>query len=232
MDADIYGPSIPLMMNVHDRPQVSEDGRIQPITSYGVKLMSLGFLIEEGTPVIWRGPMVQGVIRQFLTDVDWGELDYLMIDLPPGTGDAHLTLVQLVPLTGALIVTTPSDIALLDAEKGLAMFRQAQVNVPILGIIENMSYFLCPHCHERTDVFSVGGGARIAQKRGAPLLGEVPLEVAIRKGGDEGRPVVAVAPESAQAKVFIDIARGLRQRLEGRRRRLRRQGASSLATSS
>ena len=213
LDADIYGPSIPLMMDVSRRPQAGPDGKIVPLTSYGIRLMSLGFLLDEGTPVIWRGPMVQGVIQQFLHEVNWGELDYLMIDLPPGTGDAQLTLVQSVALTGAIIVTTPSDIALIDAAKGLNMFRT--VEVPVFGVIENMSYFLCPHCSERTDIFSARGGQRVAEKLEAPFLGEIPLDVAIRKGGDEGKPVAAADPDSPAAKPFLDLARTVRERCEG-----------------
>jgi ATP-binding protein involved in chromosome partitioning len=213
LDADIYGPSVPLMMGVNRKPHAGPDGKIVPLSSYGLKLMSLGFLLDEATPVIWRGPMVQGVVKQFLHDVNWGELDYLMIDLPPGTGDAQLTLVQSVALSGAVIVTTPSDIALIDAAKGLNMFRT--VDVPVFGIIENMSYFLCPHCHERTDVFSARGGQRVAEKLGAPFLGEIPLEIAIRKGGDEGRPIVATHPEAPESKPFLDLARAVRERCEG-----------------
>jgi ATP-binding protein involved in chromosome partitioning len=213
LDSDIYGPSIPLMMGVNRRPQAGPDGKIVPLTSYGIRLMSLGFLVDEATPVIWRGPMVQGVVRQFLHDVSWGELDYLLIDLPPGTGDAQLTLVQSVALSGAIIVTTPSDIALIDAAKGLNMFRT--VEVPVFGVIENMSYFLCPHCNERTDIFSSKGGERVAEKLGAPFLGEIPLDTAIRQGGDEGKPIVAADPEGAAAAPFLRLARNVRERCEG-----------------
>jgi ATP-binding protein involved in chromosome partitioning len=213
LDADIYGPSVPTMMGVNRRPQAGGDGRITPLTSYGLRLMSLGFLVDETQPVIWRGPMVQGVVRQFLHDVDWGELDYLMIDLPPGTGDAQLTLVQAVALAGAVIVTTPSDIALIDAAKGLNMFRT--VDVPVLGVVENMSYFVCPHCSQRSDIFSARGGRRVADKLGAPFLGEIPLLGSIRQGGDEGRPVVVADPNGDAARPFLDLARAVRERCDG-----------------
>jgi len=214
LDADIYGPSVPTMMGVNHRPQAGPDGRIAPVTSYGLKLMSLGFLLDDSQPVIWRGPMVQGVVRQFLREVTWGELDYLLIDLPPGTGDAQLTLVQSVALSGAIIVTTPSDLALIDAAKGLNMFRQ--VDVPVLGIVENMSYFICPHCDERTDVFSAHGGQRIADKLETPFLGEIPLWPSIRQGGDEGKPIVAADPDHPHAAPFFRLAEIVRERCEVR----------------
>lgn len=209
MDADVYGPSIHVLMGTGDaRPQAGTKKEIAPVEKDGLKLMSLGFLTERGQPVIWRGPIVMGVVKKFLTDVDWGELDYLMIDMPPGTGDAQLTLVQTVPLTGAIIVTTPSELSLVDAEKGLEMYRS--VHAPVLGIIENMTYFLCPHCGERTDIFSHGGGREISQRLGVDFLGELPLDPTLRKVGDEGRPIVLSEPESPVARAFFDIAGKIR----------------------
>jgi ATP-binding protein involved in chromosome partitioning len=209
MDADVYGPSIHVLMGTGDmRPQAGTNKEIAPVEKDGLKLMSLGFLTERGQPVIWRGPIVMSVVKKFLTDVDWGELDYLMIDMPPGTGDAQLTLVQTVPLTGAIIVTTPSELSLVDAEKGLEMYRS--VHAPVLGIIENMTYFLCPHCNERTDIFSHGGGREISQRLGAEFLGELPLDPMLRKVGDEGRPIVLSDPKSPAARVFFDIAGKIR----------------------
>ena len=208
MDADVYGPSIHVLMGTNDRPQPGKKKEIAPVEKDGLKLMSLGFLTEKGQPVIWRGPIVMGVVKKFLQDVDWGELDYLMIDMPPGTGDAQLTLVQTVPLTGAIIVTTPSELSLVDAEKGLEMYRT--VGAPVLGIVENMSYFVCPHCGERTDVFAHGGGRKISERLGVPFLGEIPLDAQVRKTGDEGRPIVQSDPDSAVAKAFFAIADRLR----------------------
>ncbi|MFQ6057827.1 MAG: iron-sulfur cluster carrier protein ApbC [Anaerolineae bacterium] len=211
LDADIYGPNIPLMMGINE-PPTSRDGRtITPLESYGVKLMSMGFLISEETPLIWRGPMIHSVLRQFLSDVDWGGLDYLVIDLPPGTGDAQLTLAQSLPLTGAIIVTTPQDVALADVVKGIAMFQHLEV--PVLGVVENMSTFLCPHCGERTDIFGHGGGEQVSDRMGVPFLGEVPIDPRIRLGGDEGRPIAAVAPESPAGKAFLDMAQALAARI-------------------
>ncbi|HXS08618.1 MAG TPA: Mrp/NBP35 family ATP-binding protein [Candidatus Krumholzibacteria bacterium] len=209
MDADVYGPSIHVLMGTGDaRPQAGVKKEIAPVEKDGLKLMSLGFLTERGQPVIWRGPIVMGVVKKFLTDVDWGELDYLMIDMPPGTGDAQLTLVQTVPLTGAIIVTTPSELSLVDAEKGLEMYRS--VHAPVLGIIENMTYFVCPHCGERTDIFSHGGGREISQRLGVDFLGELPLDPTLRKVGDEGRPIVLSEPNSPVARAFFDIAGKIR----------------------
>jgi len=209
MDADVYGPSIHVLMGTGDaRPQAGVKKEIAPVEKDGLKLMSLGFLTERGQPVIWRGPIVMGVVKKFLTDVDWGELDYLMIDMPPGTGDAQLTLVQTVPLTGAIIVTTPSELSLVDAEKGLEMYRS--VHAPVLGIIENMTYFECPHCGERTDIFSHGGGREISQRLGVDFLGELPLDPTLRKVGDEGRPIVLSEPNSPVARAFFDIAGKIR----------------------
>ena len=209
MDADVHGPSIHVLMGTGDaRPQAGVKKEIAPVEKDGLKLMSLGFLTERGQPVIWRGPIVMGVVKKFLTDVDWGELDYLMIDMPPGTGDAQLTLVQTVPLTGAIIVTTPSELSLVDAEKGLEMYRS--VHAPVLGIIENMTYFVCPHCGERTDIFSHGGGREISQRLGVDFLGELPLDPTLRKVGDEGRPIVLSEPNSPVARAFFDIAGKIR----------------------
>jgi ATP-binding protein involved in chromosome partitioning len=203
LDADIYGPSVPMMFGVSGQPRV-EDNRMQPFERYGIKLMSLGFVVALDTPVIWRGPMVMRAIEQLLGDVTWGALDYLIVDLPPGTGDAQLTLTQKVPLSGAVIVSTPQDVALIDARKGLAMFRK--VNVPVIGIIENMSGFVCPHCNEETDIFKRGGGELTAEVLGCPFLGRIPLDPAIVSGGDDGRPIVVSQPEGAHAEAFRVVA--------------------------
>ena len=210
LDTDIYGPSIPIMMGIKEQPEL-KDQKLIPISKYGVRLMSLGFLISEDTPMIWRGPMVMKAVEQLITDVEWGELDYLFIDLPPGTGDVQLTLAQKVPLTGAVIVTTPQDVALLDVVRGISMFKK--LNVPILGIIENMSFFKCPHCGGRTDIFSHGGGEGASRKYDVPFLGEVPLDIRIRTGGDSGRPVVIDDPESDQGNIFMKIAEQLAARI-------------------
>jgi len=205
LDADIYGPSQPRMMGLAGRrPQARDDKTLIPLESYGVKCMSIGFMLAEDTPMIWRGPMVTGAIEQMLRDVEWGELDILVCDLPPGTGDAQLTMAQKVPLTGAVIVSTPQDIALLDARKGLNMFRK--VDVPVLGMIENMSYFLCPHCGERSDIFTHGGARREAERLGTEFLGEIPLDMAIRETSDDGRPIVVTQPDSPHAKTYHAIA--------------------------
>jgi ATP-binding protein involved in chromosome partitioning len=203
MDADIYGPNVPLMMGIVGRPYAVDD-RIQTLSNYDVRVMSMGFLTSEDTPLIWRGPMLHNVIQQFIRQVDWGELDYLLIDLPPGTGDVQLSLTQTVPLTGAIVVSTPQDVALQDARKAILMFRQ--VRVEVLGIVENMSYFQCPHCNERTHIFSHGGGAVTAENYGVPFLGEVPLNVSLREGGDAGKPIVAADPGSPVAQAFKQIA--------------------------
>ena len=190
-------------MGVSKAP-ISEGGKLDPAESHNVKFISMAFMVEDDTPIVWRGPMIHGAIQQFLRDVNWGELDYLLIDLPPGTGDAQLSITQLIPLTGAIIVTTPQDVALLDSKRGLAMFQKVQV--PLLGIIENMSYFTCPHCHEKTEIFSHGGGKVAADKLKVPFLGEIPIDPAIREGGDTGRPIVVSNPDSPQAKAFVQIA--------------------------
>jgi ATP-binding protein involved in chromosome partitioning len=203
LDADVYGPNVPLMMGVRGEAEV-KDQRIIPPVAHGVKVASLGFFYKEETPVIWRGPLVAGAVRQLLTQVDWGELDYLVCDMPPGTGDASLTLAQTVPLGGVLIVTTPQEAALSIAAKALAMFRR--LNVPILGVVENMSYFVCPHCGEKTPIFSSGGGKKVASERNVDFLGEIPLDVAIRERSDAGEPVVASLPNSPEALVFKELA--------------------------
>lgn len=203
LDADIYGPNIPRMMGVMGEVQV-RDGKILPPVAHGVKVASLGFFYRDETPLIWRGPLVAGAVRQLLTQVEWGELDYLVVDLPPSTGDAPLTLAQTVPIGGSVIVTTPQDAAVNIAAKALAMFRK--LDVPILGVVENMSYFLCPHCGNRTDIFSSGGGRRIAAQLGVDFLGELPLDQAIREQSDLGVPVTVARPDSAQANAFRDIA--------------------------
>ncbi|HXQ51065.1 MAG TPA: iron-sulfur cluster carrier protein ApbC [Stellaceae bacterium] len=204
LDADIYGPSMPRMLGISGRPRMADGKRLEPLSNHGVKCMSMGFLVAEDTPMIWRGPMVMSALQQMLRDVNWGELDIMVIDMPPGTGDAQLTISQQVPLAGAIIVSTPQDIALLDARKGLNMFRK--VEVPVLGIIENMSYFLCPHCGERSDIFDHGGARREAETLGVEFLGELPLAIAIRETSDGGNPIVASDPTSAHAKVYRDIA--------------------------
>ncbi len=204
LDADIYGPSQPRMLGISGRP-TSPDGKIlDPMQNYGIKCMSMGFLVAEDTPMIWRGPMVQSALQQMLRDVNWGELDILVVDMPPGTGDAQLTMAQQVPLSGAVIVSTPQDIALLDARKGLNMFRK--VDVPVLGIIENMSVFVCPNCGHESHIFSHGGARREADRLGMEFLGEIPLDIEIRETSDGGRPVAVSKPEAPNAKAFLAIA--------------------------
>jgi len=209
LDCDIYGPSIPLMMGVNQRPGLSADEKMIPITSHGVKLMSMGFLLNDDQPVIWRGPMIQRTIQQFITVVDWGELDFLLVDLPPGTGDAQLTLCQTVPLDGGVIVTTPQEASLGVVRKGIAMFEK--VNVPMLGIVENMSYFTTPN-GERVEIFGHGGGRKEAERLKLPFLGEIPIFTSIREGGDKGVPIVVSAPEQSPGRVFLQIAENLRKR--------------------
>ncbi len=204
MDADIYGPSIPRMLGISGRPNSPDGKKLLPMRNWGIVCMSMGFLVAEDTPMIWRGPMVMSAIEQMLRDVEWGELDVLVVDLPPGTGDAQLTMAQRVPLTGAIIVSTPQDIALLDARKGLNMFRK--VDVPVFGIIENMSYFICPNCNHRSDIFSHGGAHKTADELGCDFLGEVPLHIAIRETSDGGEPIVASQPDSEHAKIYRAIA--------------------------
>jgi ATP-binding protein involved in chromosome partitioning len=211
LDADIYGPSIPKLLSIRERPQSLGGTRLKPISRYGLTVMSIGFLIEEETPMIWRGPMVMSALTQMLREVEWGELDVMVVDMPPGTGDAQLTMAQQVPLKGAVIVSTPQDLALIDARRGVAMFRR--VNVPILGIVENMSYFVCPSCGERSDIFSHGGAHREAERMNVPFLGEVPLHMTIREKSDAGLPVVATEPDGPHAKIYRDIAAKIRDQL-------------------
>ena len=204
LDADIYGPSMPRLLGLKGQPQQISGNKLAPMEAYGLKVMSMGFLVDEETPMIWRGPMVMSALSQMLKDVAWGELDVLVVDMPPGTGDAQLTMAQQVPLAGAVIVSTPQDLALIDARKGLNMFRK--VNVPVLGIVENMSTFVCPHCGVPSNIFGHGGARAEAARLGVPFLGEVPLTLAIRETSDEGRPVVATDPSSAGAAAFREIA--------------------------
>jgi ATP-binding protein involved in chromosome partitioning len=206
MDADVYGPNVPLMMGLRASPHAIDE-RIQPLEKFGLRLMSMGFLSPGDKPLVWRGPMLHSVIQQFLRGVDWGELDFLVIDLPPGTGDVQLSLIQSAPLTGAAVVTTPSDVSLEDARKAINMFEQ--VRVPILGIVENMSYLMCPHCNERIDVFSTGGGRRTALNMNKHFLGEVPLSADVRIGGDSGKPVATRDNTDPQAAVFVEMAKNL-----------------------
>src|SRR5450631_2783739 len=214
LDADIYGPSIPKLFAIKGKPKTMGGTRLIPMDGYGLKVMSIGFLIEEETPMIWRGPMVMSALTQMLREVDWGELDIMVVDMPPGTGDAQLTMAQQVPLKGAVIVSTPQDLALIDARRGIAMFRR--VNVPVLGIIENMSYFLCPQCGTRSDIFGHGGARHEAERLGVPFLGEVPLEMSIRETSDAGLPIVATKPDSPQAAAYRAIAARVRGELGGR----------------
>jgi ATP-binding protein involved in chromosome partitioning len=206
VDADIYGPSIPLMMGINGRPAIRNQ-RLQPMENWGVKVMSIGFLVDPMQAVIWRGPMASGAIKQFMTDVDWGELDYLVFDLPPGTGDIQLTLVQTIPLTGAVIVTTPQDISLADARKGFVMFEK--VNVPVLGLIENMSFYVCSHCGHREEIFDNGGGRRAAEELGIPFLGEIPIYTSIRRSGDTGKPIVLDGQVGGPGECISRIARNM-----------------------
>ena len=204
LDADIYGPSLPRLLAIKDQPQPYDESKLAPLTGYGLEVMSIGFLVEEDTPMIWRGPMVMSALTQMMRDVAWGELDVMVVDMPPGTGDAQLTMAQQVPLAGAIIVSTPQDLALIDARKGIGMFRK--VDVPILGIVENMSYFLCPNCGERSDIFGNGGAKAEAERLGVPFLGEVPLHMDIRANSDAGTPVVVSDPDGPHAKIYKAIA--------------------------
>jgi ATP-binding protein involved in chromosome partitioning len=204
MDADVYGPNTPQMLGIDRAPEVSEDKHMVPPEAFGIKVISMGMLVPPDQPIIWRGPMLHGAVQQFMRDVEWGELDYLVVDLPPGTGDVSLSMAQSVPVAGAVVVTTPQGVSVSDVRKAVAMFRQ--LNIPVLGVVENMSYFVCGHCQERTEIFGHGGGARMAEDLGIPLLGEVPIETRVRVGGDEGQPIVAAAPESPAGKAFLDIA--------------------------
>jgi ATP-binding protein involved in chromosome partitioning len=213
LDADIYGPSVPKLLAIRGRPQTVGGTRLVPMDGYGLKVMSIGFLVEEETPMIWRGPMVMSALTQMLREVEWGTLDVMVVDMPPGTGDAQLTMAQQVPLAGAVIVSTPQDLALIDARRGIAMFRR--VNVPVLGIVENMSYFVCPQCGARSDIFGHGGARHEAERLGVPFLGEVPLDMAIRETSDSGRPVVATDPDGAHAAAYRAIAAKVREQLGG-----------------
>jgi len=204
LDADIYGPSMPKLLGIRGRPETLGGNRLKPMTGYGLTVMSIGFLVAEDTPMIWRGPMVMSALTQMLREVEWGTLDIMVVDMPPGTGDAQLTMAQQVPLAGAVIVSTPQDLALIDARRGVEMFKR--VNVPVLGVVENMSYFVCPKCGERHDIFGHGGAHAEADKLGVPFLGEVPLHMAIRETSDSGRPVVATDPDGPHAKVYREIA--------------------------
>jgi ATP-binding protein involved in chromosome partitioning len=211
LDADIYGPSMPKLLAIREKPQTVGGNRLKPIERHGMQVMSIGFLIEEETPMIWRGPMVMSALTQMLREVEWGTLDVMVVDMPPGTGDAQLTMAQQVPLKGAVIVSTPQDLALIDARRGIAMFRR--VNVPVLGIVENMSTFICPHCGERSDIFGHGGARAEAERLGVPFLGEVPLHMDIREKSDSGQPVVATVPDGPHAQAYRDIAARVRDGL-------------------
>ena len=213
LDADIYGPSLPKLLAIREKPQTIGGTRLKPIERYGLTVMSIGFLIDEDTPMIWRGPMVMSAITQMLREVEWGTLDVMVVDMPPGTGDAQLTMAQQVPLKGAVIVSTPQDLALIDARRGVAMFKR--VNVPVLGVVENMSYFLCPSCGTRSDIFGHGGARQEATRLGVPFLGEVPLHMTIREKSDSGLPVVATEPDGPHAKIYREIAAKVRDQLKG-----------------
>jgi ATP-binding protein involved in chromosome partitioning len=213
LDADIYGPSLPKLLAIKEKPQTIGGTRLKPIERYGLTVMSIGFLIDEETPMIWRGPMVMSAITQMLREVEWGKLDIMVVDMPPGTGDAQLTMAQQVPLKGAVIVSTPQDLALIDARRGVSMFKR--VNVPVLGVVENMSYFLCPSCGTRSDIFAHGGARQEAERLGVPFLGEVPLHMTIREKSDAGLPVVATVPDSEHARIYRDIASKVLAQLKG-----------------
>jgi ATP-binding protein involved in chromosome partitioning len=204
LDGDVYGPNIPQMLGIDETPEVSPDKRILPPAVQGIKVISMGMLVPKDQPIIWRGPMLHGAVQQFMRDVAWGELDYLIVDLPPGTGDVALSMAQSVPMAGAVVVTTPQGVSVSDVRKAVGMFRQ--LSIPVLGVIENMSYFVCGHCQERTEIFGNGGGRRMAEEMGIPFLGEVPIDTRVRAGGDEGRPIVAEAPDAPAAKAFLDLA--------------------------
>ena len=212
LDADVYGPNVPLMLATEEEPRATSERTILPVDAYGLKVISMGLLSPGDKPIIWRGPMLHSVMQQFLRNVEWGELDYLILDLPPGTGDVQLTLIQTVPLSGAVVVTTPSVVALADVRKAIEMFRQ--VNVEVLGVVENMSTFICPHCHESVDVFGHGEGRKTADAFGVPLLGEIEIDPRIRIGGDTGKPVASLGENAAEAKSIYAMARAVKARLE------------------
>jgi ATP-binding protein involved in chromosome partitioning len=213
LDADIYGPSVPRLTGIRAKPQLNADRKMIPIARFGLAIMSIGFLVEEDTAMIWRGPMVMSAITQMLRDVAWGTLDILVVDMPPGTGDAQLTLAQNVPLKGAIIISTPQDLSLIDARRGLAMFKK--VNVPVLGIVENMSYFQCPHCGTRSDIFGHGGARHEAERLAVPFLGEIPLHMSIRAMSDSGTPIVESEPDGPYAAIYRAIGAKVRDRLQG-----------------
>jgi ATP-binding protein involved in chromosome partitioning len=213
LDADIYGPSVPRLTGIREKPKLDDNKKMIPIARFGLAIMSIGFLVEEDTAMIWRGPMVMSAITQMLRDVAWGTLDVLVVDMPPGTGDAQLTLAQNVPLKGAVIISTPQDLSLIDARRGLAMFRK--VNVPVLGIVENMSYFQCPHCGTRSDIFGHGGARHEAERLGVPFLGEIPLHMSIRSASDSGTPVVESEPDGPHAAIYREIGAKVREQLKG-----------------
>jgi ATP-binding protein involved in chromosome partitioning len=204
MDADVYGPNIPQMLGLSGQPEVSDERKMVPAQAYGVKVISMGMLVPPDQPVIWRGPMLHGAVQQFMREVAWGELDYLVVDLPPGTGDVSLSMAQSVPVAGAIVVTTPQGVSVADVRKAVAMFRQ--LNIPVLGAIENMSFFVCPRCGERTEIFGHGGGERMAEEVKIPFLGAVPIDTRVRAGGDEGRPIVAAEPDAPAARAFSEVA--------------------------
>jgi ATP-binding protein involved in chromosome partitioning len=217
IDADVYGPSIPLMLGLTEKPKVYQaenSVKMLPLEKFGVKLMSIGLLVDENSPVIWRGPMASGAVKQFMSDVDWGELDYLIFDLPPGTGDIQLTLVQTIPLTGAIVVTTPQEVSLIDARKAFKMFER--VNVPILGVVENMSYFIAPDTGKKYDIFGTGGGSKMAEAYNAFFLGGIPIDPRVREGGDKGVPIVYDIPDSEQANIMMQISHGLTEQVNKR----------------
>jgi ATP-binding protein involved in chromosome partitioning len=211
LDADIYGPSLPKLLAIREKPQTVDGTRLKPIERHGLTVMSIGFLIDEETPMIWRGPMVMSALTQMLREVEWGRLDVMVVDMPPGTGDAQLTMAQQVPLKGAVIVSTPQDLALIDARRGIAMFKR--VNVPVLGIVENMSTFICPNCGTRSDIFGHGGARREAERLNVPFLGEIPLDMSIRETSDEGLPIVATKPDGPHAQAYRAIAEKVREQL-------------------
>ncbi len=212
MDADIYGPNVPIMMGIKEKPRMTGEGQMMPLERHGVKLISLGLIAEEGTPVIWRGPMLARMVTQFLQDVAWAPLDYLVVDLPPGTGDVQLTLTQTAPLDGAVIVTTPQPVALEDVRRGVQMFHT--VNVPVLGVVENMSAYICRACDTRTEIFGHGGGRQMADLYEIPFLGEIPLDLRVRQGGDAGTPITAADPESDVGRSYREVARRVMAAIE------------------
>jgi ATP-binding protein involved in chromosome partitioning len=204
LDGDVYGPNVPQMLGITDTPEVDAESGIKPPEAFGIKVISMGMLVPPDQPIIWRGPMLHGAVQQFMNDVRWGELDYLVVDLPPGTGDVALSMAQSVPMAGAVVVTTPQGVAVSDVRKAVGMFRQ--LNIPVLGVIENMSYFICSHCSERTEIFGTGGGRQMGEDLGIPFLGEVPIDTRVRSGGDEGRPIVDAEPDAPAAKAFLDLS--------------------------